>query len=188
FKKEGKIFVPAYVSMSSHLIFDSRNKQKLEDLYEILMDKADTYPLCLYNIVNENFEINNIRKNSSIEDYFNQLTSITREIMPVIHNEYMKMSKFMIGILEGSSSLDNEVASEIGFYSGQFGNSKPIIGIRGSSSLTENMDAPIYPRLRYHIDKGPNEGYFFTGHDAFDKATQKIAYISENIKNSLGYD
>ncbi len=181
-KTEYGLLVPAYVA--SQLGFSSLGKEQLNKFYGRLRDESGVLPLCPFTACGEYLNLSLLGNSKTIDEVIIFWDNFNKIVGPINYGELMPRSKFMIAVLDGSHALDDGVSSEIGFYAAEYKDKKPIVGIRSDFRLAENPAALINPAVRYFIDQGPYNGYFFSGPDAYDKAIEEIAKLTERIKSS----
>lgn len=181
-RTESGLLVPAYVA--SQLGFSSSGKDQLNNFYGRLRDEAGVLPLCPFTACGEYLDFSRLGNSKTIDEVLSFWDDFNKIVGPVNYGELMPRSKFMIAVLDGGHALDDGVSAEIGFYAAEYKGEKPIVGIRSDFRLAENLAAPINPAVRYFIDQGPYNGSFFSGLDAYDKAIESIAKLTEMIKSS----
>jgi hypothetical protein len=188
FNKEGLavtkdgLLVPAYVA--SQLGFSDLGKAQLQEFYNRLKDEADVLTLCPFTSCGEYLDfsrLDNLKSNEDVIAFWNEFNRIVGQVN---YKQLMPKSKLMIAILDGGHALDDGVSAEIGYYAAAYNGNKPIVGIRSDIRLAENPAAPINPAVRYFIDEGPYNGYFFFGKNSYNDAIRSIKDLTNKIKES----
>ncbi len=82
----------------------------------------------------------------------------------VINNGLMQKADCMLAILDGGHTVDDGVASEIGYYAAL--EKGPIFALRSDIRLAENLAAKINPQVLGYITQSGGE--LFEGEDAFE--------------------
>lgn len=181
-RTDAGLLVPAYVA--SQLGFSASGKEQLNKFYNRLRDESGVLALCPFTACGEYLDFSRLADSKTIDEVLGFWNEFNKIVGPVNYRELMPRSKLMIAILDGGHALDDGVSAEIGFYAAEYKGRKPVVGIRSDFRLAENPAALINPAVRYFIDQGPYNGFFFSGLDAYDKAVESIAKIAEGIKNS----
>lgn len=76
-------------------------------------------------------------------DKFNSIVTLT-------NNYFMDKSDCMIALLDGGHTVDDGVASEIGYYQGQY---KPIFALRTDLRLADNLGTSINSQILGYVRK-----------------------------------
>ncbi|MEM4254460.1 MAG: nucleoside 2-deoxyribosyltransferase [Candidatus Woesearchaeota archaeon] len=174
------MLVPAYIA--NQFGFSTSGKELLDKFYNRLENEAGILPLCPFSACEEFFDKKRLGSLKTIDEQLAFWDEFNRIVGRVNYEVLMPKSKLMIAILDGSHSLDDGVAAEIGFYAAEYKGKKPIVGIRSDFRLSENPAAPINIAVRYFIDRGPYNGFFFNGPDAYDKAVRRIKELADKIR------
>lgn len=86
--------------------------------------------------------------------------NFNKKIMP-INNKLMGRSNCMVAILDGGHSIDDGVASEIGYYAG-IQRGSPIFALRSDFRLCENVAGSINAQVYGYISMSGGGGLFNT--------------------------
>lgn len=174
------LLVPAYIA--NQFGFSASGKEFLNKFYNRLRNEAGILPLCPFNSCKEYLDKNKLCSLKTIDEQFAFWDDFNKIVGKVNYEILMPKSKLMIALLDGSHSIDDGIAAEIGFYAAKYNGDKPIVGIRSDFRLSENPAAPINIAVRYFMDQGPYNGFFFNGPDAYDKALKQMKELADKIK------
>lgn len=113
--------------------------------------------------------LNNLDKKSYLEvkEFWKSFNSKVTNI----NNDLMDRSDLMIALLDGGHTVDDGVASEIGYY---FNLKKPIFALRTDIRLVDNMMAPINTQIMGYVC-GQGGGLY-----------SKVEYLMINLKSYMG--
>jgi hypothetical protein len=178
----GISLVPAYVA--SQWGFNSAGMERLYHFYSTLRERAGVLALCPFTACSERLDtarLGTLQTKEEVDSFWEEFNNI---VGPINYGTLMPRSKFMIALLDGGHTIDDGVATEIGYYTGEFKGKKPIVGIRGDIRLAENPMAPINPAIRYFLDKGPYGGILKTGRDAYDRGLDAIIDLAYQIRTA----
>ncbi|MEM4240282.1 MAG: nucleoside 2-deoxyribosyltransferase, partial [Candidatus Woesearchaeota archaeon] len=179
-RTESGLLVPAYIA--SQFGFSTSGKEQLDRFHTCLRNEAKVLPLCPFSTCEEYLDKPGLNSLKTIDELLKFWQDFNMIVGRVNYEMLMPKSKLMIAVLDGSHALDDGVSSEIGFYAAEYKGKKPIVGIRTDFRLSENIAAPINIAVRYFIDKGPYNGFFFNGPDAYDKALRQIKELADKIR------
>ena len=175
---EGNL-VPAYVA--SQLGFSQSGRKQLDDFYSRLIKEAKVLPICPFKASGKILDLSQLGEITRVNTLERFWDEFNKSVGRVNYEMLMPISKFMIAILDGGHAVDDGVSAEIGFYASKYQGKRPIIGIRSDFRLAENISAPINPALRYFLDQGPDNGYFFSGERAYDEAIEASRNLAKKI-------
>lgn len=115
------------------------------------------------------FDLSNLNSLEKYSDRERYLKKFSQKIGK-INNALMKKSDCLIAILDGGHSVDDGVASEIGFYAGI--KRGPIFALRSDFRLAENMALSINAQILSYIQM--SRGYLAEPPNAMDKWHNRI--------------
>ncbi len=177
-ESEEGLLVPAYVA--SQFGFNAPGREYLNDVfYPALKADAGVLPLCPFKACDEYLNFSKLNDETPVKTQTKFWSEFGEIIGKVNYETLMPKSKFMIAVLDGGHGIDDGVSAEIGYYAAKHGR---IIGIRSDFRLCENTAAPINMAVRYFLDKGPYNGKFFEGPEAYDKAYKTIKEWADEIR------
>ncbi|MEM4247402.1 MAG: hypothetical protein QXF14_03715 [Candidatus Woesearchaeota archaeon] len=179
-RTESGLLVPAYIA--SQFGFSTSGKEQLDRFHTCLRNEAKVLPLCPFSTCEEYLDKPRLNSLKTIDELLKFWQDFNMIVGRVNYEMLMPKSKLMIAVLDGSHALDDGVSAEVSFYAAKYNGKKPIVGIRSDFRLCENLAAPINIAVRYFIDKGPYNGFFFNGPDAYDKALRQIKELADKIR------
>lgn len=181
-KTDSGLLAPAYIA--SQLGFSESGRRELAYFHK-KFEEVGIYPLCPFTACGEYLDFSRLAQCKTIEDQLKFWDDFNKIVGPVNYGKLMPKSKLMIAILDGGHALDDGVCSEIGYYAAKYKGEKPIVAIRTDFRFAENPAAPINPAVRYFLDQGPYNGYFFNGPNAEAGALERIADLAKRRKACL---
>lgn len=115
-------------------------------------------------------DLEHMSKLEKYDDRIKYLEDFSRKITP-INNKLMEESDCLIAILDGGHTVDDGVASEIGYWAGAKRDG-PIFALRSDIRCGENIAVSINPQIIGYISL--SGGYLADGPGAVDKFFTKV--------------
>ena len=138
--------VKAY--LASQFGFSQTGKYILDNLIIPKIKETGIIVIDPFVECDKEFDVDYLESLEKYEDRKEYLRDFNKEITP-INNRLMQKSDCLVAILDGGHSVDDGVASEIGYYAGI--KKGPIFALRSDFRLGENMAVSINPQILGYI-------------------------------------
>ena len=163
--------VKAY--LASQFGFSQTGKYLLDNLIIPKIKETGIIVIDPFVECDKEFDFKYLESLEKYEDRKEYLRDFSKEITP-INNRLMDESDCLVAILDGGHSVDDGVASEIGYYAGI--KKGPIFALRSDFRLGENMAVSINPQIL---------GYIYQSRGFFDDCLYKFFTDIKNWHDSL---
>lgn len=110
--------------------------------------------------------LNRLKLHKDVLNFWNNFNAK----VTVINNRLMQNADCMLAVLDGGHTIDDGVASEIGYYASL--KKGPIFALRTDLRLAENVSAKINPQVLGYITQSGGE--LFEGENAIERWANRI--------------
>ena len=163
--------VKAY--LASQFGFSQTGKYLLDNLIIPKIKETGIIVIDPFVECDKEFDFKYLESLEKYEDRKEYLRDFNKEITP-INNRLMDESDCLVAILDGGHSVDDGVASEIGYYAGI--KKGPIFALRSDFRLGENIAVSINPQIL---------GYIYQSGGSLDDCIYKFFTDIKNWHDSL---